>query len=280
MKPIFFNQNNERQLYGVHHPPRRSKGSTAQAVVICPPLGQEYIRSHWACKLVAKQLARGGAHVLRFDWSGHGNSSGYVGEVASLQNWIDDLAAAIDWVREESKADSVMLLGLRFGATLAALAAEQRQDVYSLVGWEPVVDGAEHLQSLRTMHARMVDLWASKTSTRNDDQFEEILGFELSRSLLNEIEQTKLELGDVYLPQLIVDLESRDQAYSHIEPSLQRTIRTDDEAAWDQLQTLETAWLRPQTTRVIVKNVAEMFQRLERFSQTGTEQTQQMAETL
>ena len=130
------------------------------------------------------------------------------------------------------------------------------------------------------MHARMVDLWMSKTSTRNDDEFEEILGFQFSRELLNEIEQTKLDLGGLYLPQLVVDLESSDQTYSHIEPSLQRTILTDDEMAWEQLLTLETACLRPETTRTIVKTVAEMFERLERVAASVGEQSQQEVETV
>ena len=279
MKPVFFNNKNQRQLYGVHHSPRSNK-SVPRAIVFCPPLGQEYIRTHWACKLLAKQLARGGAHVLRFDWSGHGNSAGNIDEVLSLQQWIDDVGQAVDWVREESKADSVMLIGQRFGATLAALAAEQRQDVYSLVAWEPVVDGGSYLQGLREMHARMVDLWMSKTSTRNDDEFEEILGFQFSRELLNQIEQTKLELGGLYLPLLVVDLESSDQTYSDIDPSLQRTILTDDEMAWEQLLTLETACLRPETTRTIVKTVAEMFERLERVAASVGEQSQQEVETV
>ena len=279
MKPIFFNKQNHRQLYGVHHSPRSTK-SDPRAIVFCPPLGQEYIRTHWACKLLAKQLARGGAHVLRFDWSGHGHSSGNIDETLSLQEWIDDIGQAVDWVRKESKADSVMLIGLRFGATLAALAAEQRQDVYSLVAWEPVVDGAHYLESLRDMHARMVDLWVSKTSTPNNDEFEEMLGYQYSRELLNEIEQTKLDLHGLYLPQLIVDLESSDQVYSHTEPSLQRTIRTDDGMAWGQLLTLETACLRPETTRTIVKTVAEMFERLDRVAASAGDQSQQVAETV
>ena len=279
MKPVFFNNKNQHQLYGVHHSHRSNK-SASRAIVFCPPLGQEYIRTHWACKLLAKQLARGGAHVLRFDWSGHGNSAGNIDETLSLQQWIDNVGQAVDWIREESKADSVMLIGQRFGATLAALAAEQRQDVYSLVAWEPVVDGTSYLQGLRSMHARMVDLWMSKTSTRNDDEFEEILGFQYSRELLNEIEQTKLDLGGLYLPQLIVDLKSSNQTYSHIEPSLQRTILTDDEMAWEQLLTLETACLRPETTRTVVKTVAEMFERLERAAASLGEQSQQAVETV
>jgi len=278
MNPLFFNNSTGGQLYGVYHsPPAAKQSAAARAVVICPPLGQEYIRSHWGCKLLAKQLARGGAHVLRFDFSGHGNSAGDIGQQRSLQFWNDDIGQAIDWIREKSSATSAMLLGLRFGASLAALTAQQRPDVHSLVAWEPVVDGASYLRDLRKMHARMIDLWVSKTSTPNDSEREEILGFDFSRSLLNEIEQVKLDLRELYLPQLIVDLESNPQSYSHIEPSLQRTLRTNDEANWDQLPTMETAWLRPQTTRLIVKTVADMFDRLERIGALDEFESLEMA---
>lgn len=277
MNPLFFNNSTGGQLYGVYHSPPPAKQSAGRAIVICPPLGQEYIRSHWACKLLAKQLARGGAHVLRFDFSGHGNSTGDIVQQRSLQFWNDDIGQAIDWIREKSSATSAMLLGLRFGASLAALTAQQRPDVHSLVAWEPVIDGASYLKDLRAMHARMVDLWVSKTSTPNDSEKEEILGFELSRSLLNEIEQVKLNLRELYLPQLIVDLESNPQSYSHIEPSLQRTLRVSDEANWNQLTTMETAWLRPQTTRLIVKTVADMFDRLERIGALGQYESLEMA---
>ena len=265
MKPLFFKNSSGGQLYGVYHGSAKTSQPQARAVVICPPLGQEYIRTHWACKLLAKQLARGGAHVLRFDWTGHGNSSSDIVQQKSLPSWTDDLGQAIDWIREKSNASSVTLLGLRFGASLAALTAQQRPDINSLVAWEPVIDGGSYLHDLRTMHARMIDLWHSKTSTPNNSENEEILGFSFSRSLLKEIEQVKLNLRELYLPQLIIDLQSNPQAYSHIEPSLQRTLRTDDEANWNQLSTLETAWLRPQTTRLIVKTVADMFDRLQRI---------------
>jgi len=113
MNPQFFGNSKQRQLYGVYHKPQRVSDSPARAVVICSPLGQEYIRSHWACKLLAKQLARGGAHVLRFDYRGHGNSSGNIGDQQSLQSWTEDVGHAIDLIREKSNAASVMLVGLR-----------------------------------------------------------------------------------------------------------------------------------------------------------------------
>ena len=58
MKPLFFTSSTGGQLYGVYHSPPPAKQLARRAVVICSPLGQEYIRSHWACKLLAKQLAR------------------------------------------------------------------------------------------------------------------------------------------------------------------------------------------------------------------------------
>jgi len=139
MHPQFFgNSNSDPSLYGVYHSPHRTTDAPPRAVVICSPLGQEYLRSHWAIKLLAKQLARGGAHVLRFDLSGHGNSPGNIDDLQSLQTWTNDIGQAVDWIREKSNATNVMLLGLRFGAMLSAPAAKQRHDVHSLVAWEPV----------------------------------------------------------------------------------------------------------------------------------------------
>lgn len=264
MQPLFFGNSNH-PLYGVYHKPHRANDLAPRAVVICSPLGQEYIRSHWNGKLLAKQLARSGAHVLRFDLTGHGDSAGKIRDLKSLQPWINDVGQAIAWVRKKSNADNVMLIGLRFGATLSALTAMQRDDVHSLVAWEPVVDGLSYLRNLRTMHAKMMDLWVTAMKTPNDLEKEEILGFNFKRQLLDEIEQTKLDLSKLYLPQLIVDLKSNRQSFSHTEPSLQRVVRTDDEAAWNQLLTMETAWLRPQTNRLIVKTVADMFDRLKRI---------------
>ena len=265
MTPEFFGPDNRGSLYGVYHRPHRPSDTHSRAIVICPPLGQEYIRTHWNLKLLAKQLARGGAHVLRFDWSGHGNSPGDMSDQTSLQTWIEDVGHAVEYIREKSNADNVMLLGLRFGATLAALTAAQRNDVHSLVAWEPVMCGEGYLQRQDTMWSRKLNLWVSPMTTRDDSERKELLGFEYARSLLDEIEQTRLNLRELYLPQLIVEREANPQKFSHVEPSLQRVLRTNDQECWYYLPTLETAWLRPETTRLIVGTIADMFDRLQRI---------------
>ncbi len=261
----------ESPLFSVYHAPRGKHGGDGRAVLICPPIGQEYIRTHWCLRLVANQIARGGAHVLRLDYHGIGDSSGRVEHVDSVRVWQNNIREAIEHLKKISGAETVMLLGQRFGGTLAGEVAQKRPDVNSVVLWEPVLDGLSYLKQLRAMHAEMLDLWVCKMTTQNDDVSEEILGSLYSRVLLNEVEGLQLNVGDIPQPQLIVSCGCTDSALSHPEPSLQKVVLDDRESSWDDLRELESAWLRPQVSRKIVKLVREMFDRLERFDALKTE---------
>ena len=54
----------------------------------------------------------------------------------------------IEWIRRETGARQVNLLGLRLGATIASLVAEEITDVHQLVLWSPIIDGARYMQEL------------------------------------------------------------------------------------------------------------------------------------
>ncbi len=264
MSQRFFGQP-ESPLFGVYHAARGRNKSGVRAVVICPPIGQEYIRTHWGLRLLASQLARAGVHVLRFDYHGIGDSTGTVEQVDALDVWKQNIKDAIDHVKQISNAETVMLIGQRFGGTLAAEVASERTDVNSVVLWEPIADGNEYLESLRKMHSTMVDLWVCKMKTPDDEYGEEILGSYYRRSLLEEMAEARLCERELILPQLIIDVESEEQKYSHIEPSLQKVIIEENEGSWSDLRVLETARLRPKTTRTIAKTVKDMFARLDKF---------------
>lgn len=256
----------ESPLFGVYHAPRGKHAGGDRAVLICPPIGQEYIRTHWCLRLVANQVARGGAHVMRLDYHGMGDSSGRVEQIDSLNVWQNNIDQAIDQLKQISGAETVMVLGLRFGGTLAGLTAQRRPDVNSVVLWEPILNGQTYLDQLRAMHARMLDLWVCKMTTQNDQDAEEILGSRYTRNLLNEIESLKLVLGDIPQPQLVVNTEENaDDMGVHPEPSLQKIIVDDRRASWDDLRELESAYLRPEISRQIVKLVRQMFDRLEQL---------------
>lgn len=150
MKPLFFGAA-EAPLYGVYHPPRSESGA-AKAVLACyPVVGAEYMRAHRAFRQLTSLLTRGGAHVLRFDYFGTGDSWGE-GDQVPVARWLEDVRAGIAELRELSGADTVTLVGLRFGATLAALAGGEDPAVEQVVLWDPIVDGAAWVQELEAVH--------------------------------------------------------------------------------------------------------------------------------
>ncbi len=262
MKHLFFG-NPQSQLFGVHHRPRGIAKKPTRAVLICPPIGQEYIRTHWCLRLMANQLCRNGTHVLRMDYSGMGDSAGDLQDVQSIDQWTDDVLTGIERLKELSGAGTVMLVGLRMGAMLAAHAARQSNDVNSLVLWEPVEDGESYLTELRAMHRRMLDLWVCKMTTPNDDQIEEILGSRYCRSLIESISESKNDFFSVVQPQLIVAPKLPVVNFFHPVSGIQKVVLVDEEYNWNDLRSLGTAWLRSQTAREIVKFAKHMFERLE-----------------
>jgi pimeloyl-ACP methyl ester carboxylesterase len=139
VNPFFFGPP-DRQLFGAYDAP---SGSAKRAVVLCNAIGREYLLAHPTLRLLARQLSAAGWHVLRFDYSGTGDSAGEC-EDATLEQWVADIHAAIDELKEMAQVVSVALIGMRLGAALAALAATNRPDVDRLVLWDPVSDGSRY----------------------------------------------------------------------------------------------------------------------------------------
>lgn len=165
MNPFFFGTS-EKPLYGMYHPP---KAATVRepAVLLCPPMGQDYMLTHRALRLLAIQLSKAGYHVLRFDYSSTGDSWGDTLEV-ELPQWLSDTAAAVDELKDTSGASKVSYVGLGIGAALSAMVSARRTDVEDLVLWDPVVDG-------KTFVAEML---ARKDVSRIAVRGEEVIGIE------------------------------------------------------------------------------------------------------
>lgn len=267
MKMKFFGPP-KAQLLGAYHPARSADSS--RAVLICSPLGQEYIRTHWALRLLANQLSRKGIHAMRFDYRGHGDSFGDIVDVHSIESWKSDLSCAVDHLKQESGVSSVMLLGLRAGAAIAAEVATERSDVHSIAGWEPIANGGDYLDELRQVHAKMIDLWFQKISTVDNQQYEEILGWRFQRSLLDEIQRWEVDWATLTIPQLQIELQSAATPSPAITNRLLKKIQVDDESVWGKLAGLESAWLRPQSAQLVCKTIVDMFERLEKRQMLGS----------
>lgn len=138
MEAMFFGPD-AHALYGVYHPPTRTRVRES-GVVLCYPAGQEYIRIHRAYRWLADQLAASGFHVLRFDYSGQGDSCGAFGD-ARVSQWMADIGLAVEELRGSIGVECIDLVGLRLGALLAAAVAPHNA-VRRVVLWEPRANGA------------------------------------------------------------------------------------------------------------------------------------------
>ena len=154
VEPLFFG---EPALFGAYHPPQ-GEAARPLGVLLCPPLGHEHTRAYRALKGLAESLARAGHHVLRFDYSGLGDSAGEF-EDASVDRWCEDVACALDELGALSGARDLRLVGLRFGAALAVHSQARpatRRRVGGLVLWDPVLSGEEFLDTADRLHAAFV----------------------------------------------------------------------------------------------------------------------------
>jgi len=115
-------------------------------VLVVPPPLNEAMRAHFALRQVAIRLAQAGADVLRFDYSGCGNSLGDSSDFR-VADWESDIAAAALELREVSGAPAVDLVAVRFSACLAARALDGQ--LRRTVFWDPLLSGEAWLECLR-----------------------------------------------------------------------------------------------------------------------------------
>ena len=152
IEPFYFGV--DKPLFGCYHRPQ-SELPRSCAVVLCHPMGDEYIRFHRALRQLAVHLTVVGFPVLRFDFHGCGDSAGDDLDWR-ISRWQADLGLAITEARRRSGSSGVALAGLRLGATLAATVGAERQDVVAAALWDPVLDGEAHLQELQALHNSML----------------------------------------------------------------------------------------------------------------------------
>lgn len=154
MHEAFFFGPSSRRLFGSYHPPAGGHGRVL--TVICPPLLSELGRTHGALRKVAISLAEAGHHVLRFDYSGTGDSFGELQD-ATVSDWLEDVALAVQEGRDISGCTKVRIVGVRAGALLACKSVGAASDIERLVLWDPLTKGLELVEDLRCMQAAVVE---------------------------------------------------------------------------------------------------------------------------
>jgi alpha/beta superfamily hydrolase len=189
LRPEYFG-GPEQALFGCYHEPARANRRDC-AVLICQPIGHEYVNCHRALRQLAARLAEAGFPVLRFDYYGCGDSSGS-SEEGTIAQWLQDIATAASHLRKTAGATRMCLVGLRLGGTLSAIRRAQRDDIESMVLWDPVLNGKNYLEDLFSLQREMLRFRPRPRRRPELRDCRDILGFPLSRFLHSEIENLDL----------------------------------------------------------------------------------------
>jgi pimeloyl-ACP methyl ester carboxylesterase len=164
--------------------------TTAQrGVVLCNALGFEGQTAYRALWYLADRLTESGFAALRFDYHGCGDSAGSDFDPDRVAAWVRSTDGAIDALRARAGVRDVQLVGLRFGAALAYVAARRRPDVSGLAMWWPAFSGKAYARELRAVSMLSADGRPEQnveTPGRSVDAME-VVGYEFSSETLAAI---------------------------------------------------------------------------------------------
>jgi len=194
--PFYFVNGNHR-LFGILH--GTEKPSRGTGYVLCYPFAEERLWAQRVFVKFARELARRGVPALRFDFQGNGDSEG-IFEDGDVETFLSDIDCAMRTLREKVPGITrVGLIGLRLGATLAALAAD-RNDVSRLILWDPIIDGNQYMHeilrsNLMTQTAIFKEIQKDRRSLIQDLKEGKTVntdGYEISRKMYEGISEIRL----------------------------------------------------------------------------------------
>jgi exosortase A-associated hydrolase 2 len=252
--PFFFDNNRAQKLFGVLHLPEHEVSDTTNTMswVLCHSFAEEKLWAHRVYVSLARYLASQGHTVLRFDYSGYGDSDGEF-ENSTVDDQLNDISAAIDTLKDNAQnTANIGLIGLRYGALLAAMIAETRKEISHLVLWDPVIDMGKYLQdALRAnlttqmvMHGKVITNRDELTAQIEKGQAVNIDGYDMSKMFFDSANKLNLKeitgsfTGACQLVQigrpnqpLRKDIESLADNYKNCE-----TIKLSEQQFWKEIK--------------------------------------------
>jgi pimeloyl-ACP methyl ester carboxylesterase len=133
-----------------------SPGASRRGVLLCGTFGFEQWCAYRSWRELAGMIAAAGCPTLRFDYPGQGDARDPQGP--EIPAALDAIRAGIAFLRERG-AEEIAVVGLRLGATLAALTGD---GVDRLVMLSPFPSGKAYRREM-AMQARLIDVMPDRT---------------------------------------------------------------------------------------------------------------------
>jgi amino acid adenylation domain-containing protein len=261
IEPVYIKRDNER-IFGVHYRPQNNQQFQSHAVLICPPLGHEYSRSHRNLQQLALNLGQAGFNSFRFDYIGTGNSSGSAGK-ALESDYIDNIRAAAEYIRANSQCQKLSIIAIRMGTPLAVSA--DISNLENLILWDPVVKGSHYINLLEGFHDAALSNLERFRIKRKPSATSELYGYSMSleqKENLLKIEMPFIKAinngSDTPRKQVLITSEN----YQLNEPGRPdlldncESLNTSDEIHWHNRMYSESAFSSPQTFKGIIEVLA------------------------
>jgi dienelactone hydrolase len=206
-RPVYIETDPEA-VAGFFHP-GRGGGDSGTAVLICPPWGWDEVASYRSRREWAERLAAAGHPTLRFALPATGNSSGSPRDPQRVEAWVGAIVGAAAWLRAESGASRLAVLGLGLGGLLARAALSAGAEVDDLILWAAPASGRAFARETRAF-SRM-QAWNEVDGEGSSDLLPEgwieAGGFVLSAETLETLGQISLDLDPERAPQRALLLE-------------------------------------------------------------------------
>ena len=179
--PIVFNGNS-----GFLHAASGSVG-----VVLCSPWGFEDLIMRKSWRLLAEAIAAADYPCVRFDYPCTGDSLGSASDARSVEQWIDSIHHAADFLRLTMGVRQLVFVGQSLGAALAVAAAGTRTDTVGLQLIAPVIKGRAYARELAATSALVAQPIGIEHQTTADEALS-VVGFPLSQSMLDSLKALDL----------------------------------------------------------------------------------------
>ena len=124
-------------MRGMLHKPRRK--SAPLVIIIHGYFSSDKLGPARLYVQIARALVAIGFHVLRFDFTGFGESDGEMKSV-TLNSELEDGQAVISYMEKLGYKSGIILLGHSFGSNLSILLAERCKAVAKVLGISPVYE--------------------------------------------------------------------------------------------------------------------------------------------